>query len=359
MTVLKRGEKLAYDWFKQRKMGEIHEREALMQAAGWSETSLKTYLGKNKLAPFVLPLADGKLKVLMNGADITEEYFHEVFRQTAPRKVNLSVGDRVKGTHSEYELVEPLGRGAVGHVWSAKKLASKTVELVAVKIMLPREDLLADSALVNIRERFRREGRNGPTLDHVNVVRYLDAGDVEKNPFLVMELAERAVSKELEDGPLAENDAADIVRSVLNALDYLHSKQCPHRDIKPANILQFEGATKVGDLGIVKWSDFDPAFTKGGTITKTAVQLGSWFYMAPEQQEDPHEAVPASDIYALAVTWIELLLNKVPSPQAIGQSAYPELPADPSVRAIVKEMLRYAPKDRPSIAQVKAVLGKF
>lgn len=140
------------------------------------------------------------------------------------------------------------------------------------------------------------------------------------------------------------------------ALEYLHGKHCPHRDIKPANILQFGATSEVGDLGIVKWSDFDPAFTTGGTITKAAVQLGSWFYMAPEQQEDPHEAVPASDIYALAVTWIELLLKKVPSPQAIGQSAYPELPAAPSVRAIIREMLRYAPKDRPSPAEIRAVL---
>ena len=357
MTQLKRGEKLAYEWFKKRKMGEIHPRETLMDAAEWKPDSLGTYLRKNKLAPFVMLLADGKLKVLMNGGDISAEYFHEVFRQTAPRKVNLSVGDRLLGADSEYELVEPLGRGAVGHVWSAKKLASKSVELVAAKIMLPREDLLAESALVDIRERFRREGRNGPRLEHVNVVRYLDSGEVEKNPFVVMELAERSVSKELEEGPLVEEEAAEVVGAVLGALEYLHRKQCPHRDIKPANILQFADVTKVGDLGIVKWSDFDPAFTRGGTITKTAVQLGSWFYMAPEQQEDPHEALPASDIYALAVTWIELLLNKVPSPQAIGQSAYPELPANPKVRNIVKDMLRYSPRDRPSIAQIRAVLS--
>lgn len=65
--MLQRGEKRIYDWLRCRSMGEVHDLSTAMEAGGWSESSIKTYLRKNKLAPFLLLLEDGRLKVLMNG----------------------------------------------------------------------------------------------------------------------------------------------------------------------------------------------------------------------------------------------------------------------------------------------------
>ena len=74
--------------------------------------------------------------------------------------------------------------------------------------------------------------------------------------------------------------------------------------------------------------------------------------MAPEQQESPHDAVPASDIYALAVTWIEMLAGALPSPQAIGAAAY-KLPAlDSGIAELIKQMHSYNPGDRPPITEI-------
>ena len=146
-----------------------------------------------------------------------------------------------------------------------------------------------------------------------------------------------------------------IVHACVAGLRYLHDMGCPHRDVKPDNILCFEEGYKLGDLGIVKWSDFDLAFTKGGTITRASVQLGSWFYMAPEQQQDPHEATPESDIYALGVSWIEMLTGRLPAPQAIGAGAY----GDPSDRIeicdLVARMVAYDPAGRPSLEEIAAI----
>src|SRR5439155_16357878 len=135
---------------------------------------------------------------------------------------------------------------------------------------------------------------------------------------------------------LSEREAAKIVEFCLDGLEYLHAKESTHRDVKPANLLEFSGVVKLGDLGIVKWSDYDPAFTKGGTTTRHSVQLGSWCYIAPEQQESPHEAVPASDIYSLAVTWIEMLVGTLPSPQAIGAAAYKLPPVAAEIADLLK-----------------------
>lgn len=329
-----------------------------MDVTDWSESSLTTYIRKNKIAPFLHKLENQSLKILMDGNEITENFFDETFTQTAPRLINLSSGDQLQGQVNKYELVEPLGNGAVGHVWFART-QSPEVMLVAAKVMLPRQDLLQDSKLPNVRERFRREAENGRELNHPNIVKYIDIGEVQQNPFLIMELANRSIADQLRtSGSIPEEEAAEIILDAVTGLDFLHSKQCPHRDIKPANLLEFSEAIKLGDLGIVKWSDFDPTFTKGGTITLESMQLGSWFYMAPEQQESPHNAVNASDVYALGVSWIELLTGEVPSPQAIGAGRYNIPNVRTGVAELLANMVKYSPSERPSLINIQETIRR-
>jgi serine/threonine protein kinase len=212
-----KGAKRIFEWLRSQKAGTVVSYQQVMDVAGWTEVSLKSYLTKNKLAPFLQKLQNKELKVLMDGSDISETFFDETFSQTAPLNVAVSAGDLLSGELGIYELIDHLGSGAVGHVWSAKSRADG--KSVAVKIMLPRRDLLQESVLPNVRDRFRKEVRNGKTLEHPNVVRYLDSGNIEKNPFLVMELASRSVAKQIEDsGAIPEEEAAEIVECCLNAL---------------------------------------------------------------------------------------------------------------------------------------------
>jgi serine/threonine protein kinase len=355
VVALNKGSRKAFDWLRTQRAGTIVPYKELMDAADWSKVSLNTYLSKRKLAPFLQKLQGDKLKVLMDGSDITEAFFDETFTQTGPQIFTVSAGDTLTGELEKYELLEPLGSGAVAHVWSAE--AKRTGTQVAVKIMMPTANLLQESVLPNVRDRFRREARNGKNLSHPNIVRYLDLGQYEKVPFLVMELAKGTVAASIQRfRQLSESDAADVVKSCLNGLEYLHGKGSPHRDVKPANILEFSGGVKLGDLGIVKWSDYDPAFTNGGTTTRQSMQLGSWFYMAPEQQESPHDAVPASDIYALGVTWIEMLSGVVPSPQATIANAYKLPSINPQIAEIIKRMHSYNPGDRPAISEIRETI---
>lgn len=355
---LVKGAKRCYEWLLTKSSGDVVSRTEIMNASGWKDDSLATYFRKNKLAPFLMPLTGDDVKVLLDGSGLSERYFDEVFTQTAPPKISLAVGDKLRGEDGVYTLVEPLGAGAVGHVWSARVDGEAEVRLVAAKVMLPREDLLADSKIVDVRERFRREARNGAKLQHLNIVRYLDVGEVQKNPFLIMERGASSVGRMLkQSGPMPEEEAAGIVLAVLDALSYLHQLGCPHRDVKPDNIIVFDDCYKLADLGIVKWSDFDPRFTTGGTLTRASMQLGSWFYMAPEQQQDPHEAVAASDVYALGVSWIEMLTGELPAPHAIGARQYPRPSAQDAVCNIIQRMVSYAPTERPSLVEVRKLVA--
>jgi serine/threonine protein kinase len=357
-VVLKGGAKKLFEWLKQQSAGKIVSYEEVMKAANWSEVSLRTYITKNKISPFLQKLENRRLKILLDGDEITERFFDETFTQTAPRHIKFSVGDELQGEDGKYELVEPLGNGAVGHVWSARK-KSPEVLLVAAKIMLPRQDLLQSSKLPNVRERFRREARNGSEINHPNIVKYLDVGEVQNNPFIIMELARRSIAGKLHDGgSIPEEETAQIILDTVTGLSYLHLKGCRHRDIKPANLLEFSDGIKLGDLGIVKWSDFDLTFTKGGTITQEDVQLGSWHYMAPEQQDSPHNAVDASDIYALGVSWIELLTNKVPGPHSIGAGQYQLPKLRSGIAELLASMLKYNSTERPSLMDIKEAIQR-
>ncbi len=262
------------------------------------------------------------------------------------------------GTVGTYILQRELGRGAVGHVGRAKRAADG--KFVAVKIVNPRMDLLAQGMIGNISTRFKREAMNGLKLEHNHVVSVLDHGSFQRSNFLVMELALNSCRELLDAaGKFSTADAAVIIDACCQALAYLHANGCIHRDVKPDNILKLQRGFVLGDLGIVKWSDLNPAFVSAGTITRDSVQLGSWFYMAPEQQRAPHDAVEAIDIYALGVTWYELLSGETLPPQYFAAGAVPDATGIPELNDLIRQMTSFHAQNRPAISSVLAVSRRF
>jgi serine/threonine protein kinase len=167
-----------------------------------------------------------------------------------------------------------------------------------------------------------------------------------------MELASGMLSARIAQAPLTLAQSLDVISTCASGLQYLAGKNCPHRDVKPDNILLYEGRYVLGDLGVVKWSDMNPAFTSAGSMTKESMRLGSWFYMAPEQRIKAHDATPASDIYAFGMSWYEMLTDATPDPTQIVAGDFDSPTKDDEANTFITRMLKYKALDRPTIAEV-------
>jgi serine/threonine-protein kinase len=204
-----------------------------------------------------------------------------------------------------YELLEELGRGAMGVVYKAndpvigRDVAVKTMRLSEAGTGLTREELTA---------RFQTEARAAGLLSHPNIVVVYDAGEEDGLFYITMEYVEGRSLQALLDArqsfPLPR--ALRLMDQACSALEYAHQHHVVHRDIKPANLmLTPDDAVKVTDFGTAKILQF-------GT-TQTAHIIGTPSYMSPEQVKGK-PADGRSDIFALGVIFYELLTGEKPFP---------------------------------------------
>jgi serine/threonine-protein kinase len=108
--------------------------------------------------------------------------------------------------------------------------------------------------------------------------------------------------------PMAFADIARITEDVAGALAYAHEEGVVHRDIKPENIMFFHGRAVVLDFGIGKaLLDSTTAETEMLRITQAGMSLGTPMYVAPEQARGDAELDHRADLYALGMTFFELV----------------------------------------------------
>lgn len=129
---------------------------------------------------------------------------------------------------------------------------------------------------------FFNEAQSAGVLENPNILRVFDAGEVDGDPFIVMEFVEGAATLKDYCDPerlLPIDRALDVFHQCAKALDYAHRRGVTHRDIKSANImLNVEGDAKIGDFGIAQCTLSDQTQVMG--------MFGSPTYMSPEQARD-------------------------------------------------------------------------
>jgi serine/threonine protein kinase len=266
----------------------------------------------------------------------------------------------VRGFFGPFRIERQVGRGGLGAVYRA--VDCRTGDTVALKLLPPGPDPSAT-------RRLRREFDSLRHLDHPNIVRVLDFGDVDGIPWLSMQFVDGLALREwlavagrprlLEPEPDADapegvdldvlfeepdsgallaaararrflietgleamltaeeqveqnnpdrlHALCEALAQVCDGLSFVHSRGLLHRDVKPGNVLvgQDRRVTLV-DFGLAK-SMTDAEITDHGHV------VGTYRYMPPEQARG--EALDRrSDLYALGVTLYELLAGRPPFP---------------------------------------------
>ncbi len=254
----------------------------------------------------------------------------EAAQETAPGSATLGEGEIVGG---KYRLVQELGVGAMGTVWSA---THQTLgHQVAIKFLL-RSIMASEEA----RGRFDREARLAARLGEASrhITRVIDHGVTDDRvPYLVMELlrGESLSARLKRDRRIPLPLAARIVQQLSRALHVAHSAGVVHRDLKPANI--FLCTPEQGDEVDVKLLDFGIAKATAEGEDETTGQgqiLGTPSYMSPEQilNEKPIDA--RADLFAVAAVVYRMVVGRSPfgngAIQEIGMRVMSVEPVPPS-----------------------------
>ncbi|APR75041.1 serine/threonine protein kinase [Minicystis rosea] len=222
----------------------------------------------------------------------------------------------------KYHLVELLGRGGRGAVYSA--LQAGLGREVAVKLIQDDDE--------DVRARFLREARIAAEIRHPGVVAIYDAGvDASGTPYCVMELleGESLAARITREERIPAGEAVALVTTVAAALQAVHAKGFLHRDIKPSNVFLAKRADggvdpKLIDFGIAKRITVEPEVVRRITTrrlgkppmpkpTEAGIIVGTPCYLSPEQIMG-EKLDERTDVYALAATLYEALTGTPPFP---------------------------------------------
>jgi serine/threonine protein kinase/CheY-like chemotaxis protein len=273
----------------------------------------------------------------------------------------------------KYRIEEKIGSGGFGVVYHGTHVLLNRP--VAVKVFQPMTGNDSPEGL----ERFRLEGISASRITHPNAVAVLDSGISSAGiAYIVMELLKgHTLTEELEEkGMLSPARSIEIIKPVCEVLHEAHKSGIIHRDIKPDNI--FIHRTREGE--VVKLVDFGVAKMLESSVTH-ALQamtlpgriIGTPAYIAPERFSD-HPYDGRADIYSLGIVLYQMLSGRVPFQPTDGgafaiavmhltQEPPPlcelNTAVPPELEAIVMNMLRKEPFERPSAGELLNMIRKL
>jgi calcium-dependent protein kinase len=145
-------------------------------------------------------------------------------------------------------------------------------------------------------------------LDHPNILRLYEVFEDKKYIYLVTEFCQggELFDEIIARGKFNERDAAVIIKQLLSAISYCHSKKVSHRDLKPENILIDNKETLQ-----IKLIDFGTS-QRFEDEENMELVLGTAYYIAPEVLKGHYDE--KCDIWSIGVILYILLSGEPPFP---------------------------------------------
>jgi TonB family protein len=193
------------------------------------------------------------------------------------------------------------------------------------------------------------------SLAHPHLLPIFEAGRCEMGGvrllYVVMEYAEENLSEILPQRQLTSAEARDMLRPVLEGLEYLHGKGFVQGRLKPSNILAVADQVKLSGDGLRALS---PSGAGPGNLLRSSASD------APEMANGP--ITPSADVWSLAATLVEVLTLRRPSWDRTGRGATkePELLLPEGIPDAFLDLAHHCldpdPQKRWTIAQIKSWL---
>jgi len=199
----------------------------------------------------------------------------------------------------QYELLEEIGVGGQGVVWSASE--KKNSRIVAIKF----SEASAPQVQVVPEDVFEQQGRLYSQLDHPNILPLYDFGSLQGLRYLIsLYIPGGSLQDQLAAGRLPVDAALYFAAHIASALDYLHGQGIIHRDLKPGNVLvDFSRNIYVFDFGLARvLSDSTRAMHTGhGTVP-----------YSPPEQHNHSEITIQSDLFSFGVMLYHFFTGRIP-----------------------------------------------
>ena len=199
---------------------------------------------------------------------------------------------------SSFTYIETIASGSFGTVVRARNRNKKTTQEVAVKI-INKTRFKIDSSKI------KQEIMILKQLNHPNIVKFLDYIETTNTIFIIMEYISKTTLKTFltnNKNSINEETASTIMKHLLHAIQYIHSKNICHRDIKPENIM----FSNESDLSSLKLIDFGLSAQHKEYFLLPEF-CGTLIYMSPEQINNKNYT-QGVDIWSAGII-LYLLLN--------------------------------------------------
>lgn len=231
----------------------------------------------------------------------------EMLRKTRPE---------VPEVFQDYTILAEIGQGGFATVYLAQTFEANKTQPMALKVLnLEQPELKRKSGADQVKwiKRFEHEADTLKKLNHPNIIRVVETGiGDEKALFIAMEyISGGSLRERLKVGPVPRNEAIYIVKCIGEALSYAHKQGVIHLDVNPGNILLDKNKEPIRpvltDFGLAHLLSVDDPRTR--IITDSVI--GTPNYIAPEQWKQENLG-PLTDLYALAITFFEMLTGRPP-----------------------------------------------